>query len=373
MSQYIEELILEGSPPKWYAIQSPSDLAPIDGPTDSTADSDRNALPDNGFYEQVPNVNCGLMPSTVAAGGGSTLPLWTGSYTFAANNATQVVITGYRFDKGIYVTGRNYKFKNCYFASIATALVAGAVVQAQHENCRTNVFEDCEVRIIPTGTKTGLGVMGHNLTLRRVYVHDTEDGVNPYRAAGGDMAFRVYGSYISDLLFYSPDSAVGGSQSDHQTHTDAMQFRGGTNIRIENSYVVGKHNMALGDASEPPLPVDSSGNAITGSGHVSGNTSYPSDTSISACMFNSIPAGTGFGDIVFSRNRLGGGAVTFNALTFTPIDGKYISITDNIWVKASKYNIRILTNAARAPYLIVTGNRIGSASGALDNTVTVQG
>ncbi|HEY8591187.1 MAG TPA: hypothetical protein VIL55_16690 [Naasia sp.] len=330
MTAFVEDLIFEGSPLRWVPILGlvDEDVDPL--PPDNTADAARNALPDDGSYIVLPGVNSGLMPSTDEA----DLIVVSGSQTFSDQSSTLKVITGRKFTGNVTITGKNYLFKNCLFngpGGVSALVVAWAVT------VQNLVLEDCEIRMTVTGTKTARGFQGWNATLRRVWIHDVEDGFMPFRLDMNDasnldkaldLALRMYGSHVDDLVMYSPDSQVGGTQRDHQTHNDAMQANGGTNVVLRGNTILGRHNMALGDALVPNNPPGSSG-----ASHISGNLFYPADNAYSAFMFSSGTQAKKFGSWTIDRNRVGSGAVVFNLAGAQMAPGGLIQITNNVVIE----------------------------------------
>lgn len=341
----------------WYVIRGTSNDPIVPPPAPNPNDAARNALPDDGSYEVFAGVNCGLMPSTPE----SSLTVVAGNQTFSDTSSILKVITGKKFTGNVTVSGKNYTFKNCLFNGPGGP--GQSLVTAWAVTVANLTLEDCEIRI-STPTNTAVGFYGWNSTLRRVWIHNTEDGFRPHRLdmldasnAGKavDLNFRMYGSYVSDLLYHSPDQPVGGTQPDHQTHTDGMQVFGGGNVVLRGNTILGKHNMALGDASTPPTPLNANGTPVTGSGHISGNIAYPSDTSIS-CMMFSVSGQALFGSWTIDRNRIGGGSVIINMVGAPMAAGSLIQITNNIVVKEPVNPVFVLRKIAYDSQIFMSGN-----------------
>lgn len=345
----------------WNPIEGTNVDQPVLPDPTPAADKARRALLDDGSYVAVGGVTAGILPSWVEA----SLQVVAGDVTYAANNpaGSPVVIENKRFTGNVTVTGQNYTFRNCLFNGPG-ANPAGTLLRAADRNVVGLVVEDSEFRLadssITAKNKTAVGFVGHHTTLRRVWFHNVEDGFRPYIAPlngqyGGDLAFRAFGVVVEDMLFYSPDTVVGGTQSDHQTHCDGMQNdAGGTNIQLVGCTILGMLNPALGDAATPPNPT-----GVTGSGHISGNIAYPDLYAVSCLIFSGF-ARAPIGDVLIHRNRLGGGAVTINLTSYVSASGSGITITDNEWLDGARDALKMINRKAELdPYLHVSGNTWG--------------
>jgi hypothetical protein len=254
-----------------------------------------------------------------------------GATTYSDTSSTVKIVENIWFTGNVSITGSNYLFRNCFFGgSGAGTSTAGALIFIWPPAVRNIVFEDCEVQKLPSNSPNGsIGIYGHHFTLRRCNFHGTEDGIRPYSQSGplADHAVFVYGTWVHDLAFKSPDSAWGGNQGDNMTHNDAFQIQGGGGILVQHCRINGSIDPAIGDASVPDHDDPAAVTSKNGFGHVSGNHSYPLMYATSCIMLS--PRNAAFGVITFRDCELSGGSVLVNtAGNVVASDGAGITITN---------------------------------------------
>ncbi|HSX02461.1 MAG TPA: DUF4082 domain-containing protein [Candidatus Saccharimonadia bacterium] len=158
---------------------------------------------------------------------GTTLTVVDGNQTFDSTYDGQT-ISNKDFRGFIKVTGSNITFKNCIFhggkATGNTALLDTQVEDSTspytHRGGKNLVVEDSE--FVPINPSVLIdGIWGENLTILRVNVHGSVDGM---KLSNNSI---VRDSYIHDMQWY----AVDPNTSDG-THNDCVQILDGTNIQV---------------------------------------------------------------------------------------------------------------------------------------------
>ena len=106
------------------------------------------------------------------------------------------------------------------------------------------VIEDSEIEATRPSTFLGNGIHGYNMTLTRVDISKTVDGVGIFR--NGATNTTVQNSYIHDLFVgqFSP-----GHGCDEPTHTDGIQLHYGSNSRIIGNNITPNSITAFGATS----------------------------------------------------------------------------------------------------------------------------
>ncbi|MBX9246700.1 hypothetical protein ICW40_18075 [Actinotalea ferrariae] len=101
------------------------------------------------------------------------------------------------------------------------------LINATDANVRNLVIED--VTLVPDSPSYWIdGVLGHDYTARRVNTWNVVDGFGIFNTHGSEANVRIESSYVHDLAYFSPVP----THSDKQTHNDAIQIQGGSNITI---------------------------------------------------------------------------------------------------------------------------------------------
>lgn len=136
-------------------------------------------------------------------------------------------IYGFVTVKAADVTIRNSRVRGSGPGTFNTGLI-----NANHKSVRNLVIED--VTLVPDHPSVWLnGVLGHDYTARRVNTWNVVDGFGIYNTNGTTANVRIESSYVHDLSYFSPDP----NHSDNQTHNDAIQIQGGSNIQIVGNYL----------------------------------------------------------------------------------------------------------------------------------------
>ncbi len=158
---------------------------------------------------------------------GTTLTIVSGDQTFDSTYDGQT-IAGKDFRGFIKVTGSNITFKNCIFhggkATSNTALldtqVEDSTAPYTHRGGKNLIVEDSE--FVPMNPSVLIdGIWGENLTILRVNVHGSVDGMKLSNNS------TVRDSYIHDMQWYAVDP-----NTTDGTHNDCVQILDGTNIQV---------------------------------------------------------------------------------------------------------------------------------------------
>lgn len=137
------------------------------------------------------------------------------------------------------------------------------------------------------------GILGHDFTARRNYIHHTTDGIG-IRDTGlpdGNINVNVLGNVIGPMVYWTPDYTNGSRAN---THNDGIQVYGSRGILIRGNNI---QDMAATDAGTPPYG--------KGTG-VNPNTKWFPALNGQAILVQSTIGGTIYATI--DRNWLGGGA-----------------------------------------------------------------
>ncbi|WP_182113261.1 MULTISPECIES: hypothetical protein [unclassified Actinotalea] len=131
-------------------------------------------------------------------------------------------VYGFVTVKAADVTIRNTRVRGSGPGSFDTGLI-----NANDARVKNLVVED--VTLVPDFPSYWInGMLGHDYTARRVNTWNVVDGFGIYNIHGTAANVRVESSYVHDLAYFSPDP----NHSDNQTHNDAIQIQGGSNIQI---------------------------------------------------------------------------------------------------------------------------------------------
>lgn len=224
------------------------------------------------------------------------------------------VYDAWRFDYLVEVRVPGVTFRRSLFRGVTAEHGTAALLTVRNDTVSAGrpsaVVEDSSfIPSIPRSTVDG--VRGSNITLRRVEITDTVDGVHIYGTTSRNDPYAgnvtIESSWIHDLPHYQD-----GSHSDG-THNDGVQIIGGRNIRIV-------------------------GNRIDGTMHNAGIMITQGRNDVS--------------DVTIANNRVAGGSCTVNVNdknTSYPISG--LTMTDNVFTRGSTRNTdcaMIVTNNTRA-------------------------
>ena len=225
------------------------------------------------------------------------------SDTGAASEAKTFTNTEFRCT--VYLTGKNYTFKNCLFSGPAAG-TTNAMVQARYATSEGHLFEDCTFAPY-TVTYGCIGLQGRGFTASRCNVYGSVDGIDPAPADGGTRTdVIIQQSYIHDLARYCPYSG----QSDNQTHSDAIQWMGGLGLTLLGNRIEGLIDTAIGTGWATATYDGSS--VLTG-----GHPYYPNPVSTSALMINALGGTIQPGELIMRKNWIRGGTVGINSVGVT--------------------------------------------------------
>lgn len=153
-------------------------------------------------------------------------------------NTPNAVYDGYRFDTFVEVRAPGVKITRSLFRGFSSGgrPLLHVLPQRYTAGQPSAVVEDST--LIPQAPNNSInGVMGSNVTLRRVEITRTVDGVFIYgttsRTDPNAGNVTIEASWIHDLTYYKD-----GSHSDG-THNDGVQVTGGKNIKIIGSRIDG--------------------------------------------------------------------------------------------------------------------------------------
>ncbi len=155
-------------------------------------------------------------------------------------NTPNAVYDGYRFDMFVEVKAPGVKIRNSHFRGDDRTTYSRGLLLVHSDNVKNGpasvVVEDST--LIPRAQSNLLdGVRGSNITLRRVEIAGTVDGVGVYGTGSSSDPHAgnvtIKDSWIHDLRHYND-----GSHSDG-THHDAIQVMGGKNIVITGNRIDG--------------------------------------------------------------------------------------------------------------------------------------
>lgn len=195
------------------------------------------------------------------------LPGWVDSQTspsvgeqqLTALSGTQTITTDNTVlqNKDIFgfvnVRAANVQLINCKIRGDNSASTSVGVVNAAHQNCVGLLIKDC--LIVPDYPSYWLtGIFGHDYTAERCNIYNVVDGFGAFNANSGhttDPIFvRIYGSYVHDLSYYSPDPTHG----DNRTHNDGIQIQGNSDIIIRGNRFDANASSSVGDGYNDSVP-----------------------------------------------------------------------------------------------------------------------
>ncbi|MGB4758836.1 MAG: hypothetical protein WBP26_02150 [Candidatus Saccharimonadales bacterium] len=212
-----------------------------------------------GTYKPT-STTTGLLPGWVDS---ETIP-GVGEQQLTALNGTQTITTNNTVlqNRDIFgfvnVRAANVQIINCKIRGNNSATTEVGIVNAHHQNCVNLLVKDCLlVPDYPSYWITGL--FGHDYTAERCDIHSVVDGFGAFNSNSGHTTdpiyVRIYGSYVHDLSYYSPDPNHG----DNRTHNDGIQIQGSSDIIIRGNRFEANASSTVGDGynnSVPaPLPV----------------------------------------------------------------------------------------------------------------------
>jgi hypothetical protein len=153
-----------------------------------------------------------------------------------------------------------------------------------------------------------VGVIGQNITLERVNIHDVTDQV----VVTGDNV-TVRDSWLHDNLYYLEDPVQNGTP----THDDNIQVQAGRNLTFTHNTMSGTHNAAI---------------------------QVTQDAGVVA-------------DLRLENNLIGGGGCSVNLAQKNRGAFQGFALKDNLFTHTSTYNCAIIVSPASKATLSLTNNR----------------
>jgi Predicted solute binding protein len=290
----------------------------------------------------------------------SLLQTVSGNVTYSDQSSTVKVIENKRFQGYVYLTGKNYHFRNCLFEGPANATTASVI--ARYATSSGNVFEDSTFRP-RTVTNNSANIIGRGFTLNRVDVSGGVDGVNPTPVDGGTRVdVTITGTWIHGLARFSPDA----NQSDNQSHSDAIQWAGGAGLTLIGNRIESLLDTTIG-SKFAPATYDSAGK-LTG-----GHPFYPNPVAMSALMVNALGNKIQPSELTMKRNWIRGGFVGINMLgvpsAWPSDDGSVIE--QNWFLNDQGYGTNHRMLATSGPVLTIRDNYAWDLSNPLSKATAV--
>ncbi len=250
---------------------------------------------------------------------GTTFTTVSADLTITTDNTTY---TNTMFMGGkVYVRAKNVTFRNCWFRGqqIANA-ITDPFVRCHWNTAQGTLFDHCTFGSPGQVGWSDAGILGWNFTANRCDISRCSDGI---RNVNSDTAsnigqITVTGCYIHDLMYISP-SADG---PDNQSHNDAIQLVGGSQILIRGNTLRGYVDPLLGQAATPGMPLLNS----------TDGTGYPVTGSPYAWMTGLIitPDNAAISDVTADQNWVEGGRFSVNIATKAyGLTGTGVTVTNN--------------------------------------------
>lgn len=314
LEQPVPDQVTSPAPSPETSNPSTTSPAPAPSPTPSEtvgvtpAPSETPSVTPTPSVTVVPTGRSGLVAGNYLPGPGNTglldaslLQTVSSNVTYSDQSSAVKVIENKRFQGYVYLTGKNYYFRNCLFEGPANASTASVI--ARYATSSGNVFEDSTFRP-RTVTNNSANIIGRGFTLNRVDVSGGVDGVNPAPVDGGTRVdVTITGTWIHGLARFSPDS----NQSDNQSHSDAIQWAGGAGLTLIGNRIESILDTSIG-SKFAPATYDGAGK-LTG-----GHPFYPNPVAMSALMVNALGGKIQPSELTMKRNWIRGGFVGINML-----------------------------------------------------------
>lgn len=305
-----------------------------------------------GAYKPTP-ATTGLLPGwvdseTTPGVGEQRLSVLNGTQTITTNNTVlqNRDIFGY-----VNVRASNVQIINCRIRGDNSASTSVGLINAAHQNCVGLIVKDCLV--VPDFPSYWItGIFGHDYTAERCNIYSVVDGFGVFNANSGHTTdpvyVRIYGSYVHDLSYYSPDPNHG----DNRTHNDGIQIQGNSDIIIQGNRFDANVSSSVGDGFNDfvpaPLPA-----------------SYR--PSVTGQAIGITPNVSAVGDVTIDKNWIDYGAQSITIVINTYNVGSGISITNNRFGRGQP-NLTKDAVAARRAIAVQTG--VNSITGVPGTTGT---
>lgn len=247
----------------------------------------------------------------------STTGVYDDSLLVDMTGSTPLIITtpethyeNVRFLRNVEVRTAGVSFRNCEFRGPGVAM-GTLLLTAVHQDVETLLIEDCTFAPAYASDNQN-NIMGHGMKVLRCEMRGGVDniGAAPYTSGpnSGRVNTEIMGCWMHSTWFFSPHPG----QSDNVTHTDVIQWHGGGGLTIYGNRLEGYLNPAIGQASDPPLPV---GGYPTN--HASGNPWGASSLTgklygMSILMIS--PGNGTHSELVFEKNWMTGSLVGINGI-----------------------------------------------------------
>jgi hypothetical protein len=182
------------------------------------------------------------------------------SVTRAGTTFTDVLFNG-----NVKVQAPGVTFTRCWFAGNAAAPTGQIGLLHCQTGSSGTLIDRCTVRPQTYSYYTN-GVLGHDFTLNRCNISGTVDGCDPFQSDNRALAVNVTisGTWIHDLAYFSPSP----TNSDNRTHSDGVQYQGGSNMHIIGSRLDGLLDPTIGQALSPTWNSAYPGDWTTGSAFI---------------------------------------------------------------------------------------------------------
>ncbi len=182
----------------------------------------------NGYYAVTPYAT--LTPSS-------------GDITITTNGTT---LTGLDISGQVKVRAANVTISSCRIRGNATLATNSALVDCNSSLASNVLIQDC-LLVADTPSVWWDAVIGHDYTALRNEVYNVVDGFGVYNVNNSNGACNVYiyGNYVHDLSYFSPDP----NHSDNHSHNDCVQIQGNSLIRITGNNFQAFASASVGNGS----------------------------------------------------------------------------------------------------------------------------
>lgn len=277
--------------------------------------------------------------------------------TYADTTTAIKTIQNTWFTGRVSITGRHYRFVNCFFQG-DWANAASPVI-AQNVNNLDNVFESC--RFEPQSvTWNSPAITGWQFELKYCHILHCSDGI-AHIGQGANYTGLAQNIKVTQSLFQlgaymSPDPGANGGLPDNQSHLDlCAQTRGGTGFTFQGNalwgFVETDGSLGVGEgwADKVILP---SGTHVTGYNDTgsTGPGAIPTGVRFTLSLFMFSPALGTWDDVDISYNWLDGAAYMFNAANTSLVFGPNVKISHNNIGRVHMYKTGILLAKAATTF-----------------------
>lgn len=284
----------------------------------------------------------------------SGIPTGSPALTINSGNGTNLTITsGGTYDlinfkcRVIINTSARVIFTRCKFEGNATLSSNSGLVDCNGpvmSGKRNVFFYDC-LFVPSTPSVWWDGVIGHDYTCHRCEVLQTVDGFGAYNTnSPTETNVSLYGCYVHDLSYFSPDPNHSSDVPVSATHNDCIQIQGGSNVLVQGCNFQGFGDPSLpsadGSATSDLLRDSSNPNSLGGY-----NARYP-ELQTTSCVVVT-PNVSDVSNVTIDRSWFDGGAAVINVAPNGTYSTLNCTITNNRMGRnqATHSNKRILLPA----------------------------